>query len=70
MISVVLAATANMPSAEDSEDWLRAYMMASCKETIMAESIINDFPSPISSARIPPSMSWRSGLFVPEIMCR
>jgi hypothetical protein len=41
--------------------WLEAKLPASWRELAMADNIVNDLPSPISSARIPPLASRRSG---------
>jgi hypothetical protein len=37
--------------------WLEAKLPASRRELAMADNIVNDLPSPISSARIPPLAS-------------
>jgi len=50
--------------------WIEAKLSASVSEPAMADNIVNDFPSPISSAIMPPLASRCSGTSDPVRMCR
>jgi len=50
--------------------WIEAKLSASVSELAMADNIVSDFPSPISSAMMPPLASRCSETSAPVSTCR
>lgn len=69
IIKVALEATSAFDNFDASFFQLEAKSDASSKELAMADKIVKDLPSPMSSAMIPPLGSWHSRAVLLVKMC-